>query len=340
MKNILPLLVLFMLFTACEQEELALPAPANSQQTVLVTDSSSNDLLIARGQSVINTLNMGSDYARQLWFDLGTNSIQATNDRLSWDLAFSSNTNQSYVYLNTANVASAARSTETNFAALTSDAGLSYAYDVSSGNADSLAIGDEWDTNVIWVVDRGFSPNGSRLGKWKVKLLSNTTNSYTFEFGSLQDTQARRVTFSKSPFKARIAFSLADAKTVEVEPNKNEFDLCFTQYTHLFYEPNLTPYSVNGVLLNPYRTEALEVKGRNYEGIDLAYAENQFFSNQIDLIGYDWKSFDFGTNTYQIDQSRVYLIKDATSNYYKLRFLDFYDDNGVKGATSFEFQRL
>lgn len=340
MKIILTLLTLVFLLTACEQEELAIPLPANSQQTVLVTDSASNNLLIARVQDVINTLNMGSDYASQLWFDLGTNSIQASNDRLSWDLAFSSNANQSYVYLNTANVASAAKSTETDFAALTSDAGLSYAYDVSSGNTDSLAIGDAWETNVIWVVDRGFAPNGNQLGKWKIKLIEQTANSYTFEFGRLQATQATSITINKSPAKSRIAFSFRDGQTVNLEPNKNEFDLCFTQYTHLFYEPNLTPYSVNGVLLNLYRTEALEVKGRNYEAIDLAFAENQFFSNQLDIIGYDWKSFDFGTNSYQIDQSRIYLIKDATSNYYKLRFLDFYDENGLKGATSFEFQRL
>ena len=68
--------------------------------------------------------------------------------------------------------------------------------------------------------------------------------------------------------------------------------------------------------------------------------QKHFFTRDWDVIGYDWKDFSLQTNTFTIFSDKIYLIKDASGNLFKLRFIDFYDDNGIKGSPAFEFMRL
>ena len=340
MKKIVLGFVLLVLFSACEKEEIALDAPNQSQTTIVPTDTTGNEVLIARGASVLTTISIGANYESQIWFDLGTNSIIKSNARTDWDLAFESESNDYVVYLNTSNVSSAVETPTTDFANVRSVSGLTFGYDASSGNLDSLAIGDVSSNNKVWIVDRGFSPSGSDLGKWKVKFESATANSYTLRFGRLNDSVGTVVVINKNPIKGRVAFSFVSGMTYDLEPEKTAFDLCFTQYTNVFYEPTFYPYSVNGAIINSYRTEVFEAFGQNFEQIDLAFAQSQFYSNHLDVIGYDWKFYDFGSSSYIVDKTKVYILKDASGNYFKLRFLDFYDENGVKGTPSFEYVRL
>ena len=64
------------------------------------------------------------------------------------------------------------------------------------------------------------------------------------------------------------------------------------------------------------------------------------FSSLQDKIGYDWKSFDLDNQIYTIDSKKNYIIKDQKGFYYKMHFIDFYNNNGEKGFPLFEFQLL
>lgn len=42
---------------------------------------------VDRGDAIITQLEMGASYEKQLYFDLGTNSLIAENDKNNWDIA-------------------------------------------------------------------------------------------------------------------------------------------------------------------------------------------------------------------------------------------------------------
>ena len=63
-------------------------------------------------------------------------------------------------------------------------------------------------------------------------------------------------------------------------------------------------------------------------------------SNQRDVIGFDWKRYNFTTSLYETDLSKVYIVKTQRNEFWKIHFIDFYNANGLKGSPSFEFERI
>ena len=74
--------------------------------------------------------------------------------------------------------------------------------------------------------------------------------------------------------------------------------------------------------------------------IDKSIAEGLTYSSYADVIGYDWNFFDFGTSSFIINSDLIYVIKNQNGYYFKLHFVDFYNDSGLKGYPKFEFQQL
>ena len=68
--------------------------------------------------------------------------------------------------------------------------------------------------------------------------------------------------------------------------------------------------------------------------------ESYSFSSNQDVIGYDWKDFDFDSGFYLIYAEKNYIIKNGLDQYFKIHFIDFYDDLGEKGHPTFEIQQL
>ncbi len=62
--------------------------------------------------------------------------------------------------------------------------------------------------------------------------------------------------------------------------------------------------------------------------------------SNVDVIGYSWKEYNFGSSTYEVDPSKNYIIKTTEGMYYKIHFIDFYNDQGDKGTPVFETQLL
>jgi hypothetical protein len=44
--------------------------------------------------------------------------------------------------------------------------------------------------------------------------------------------------------------------------------------------------------------------------------------------------------TYTIESDRIYLLRNSEGIFWKLHFIDFYTQNGEKGAPMFELQEL
>jgi hypothetical protein len=133
--------------------------------------------------------------------------------------------------------------------------------------------------------------------------------------------------------------SLSDGQTVAVEPPKDTWDIAFTQYTHVFEEESgPLPYLVTGCLLNRYKTVAIKDTVNIFSDISLAGAESATFSNAINTIGYDWKTYT--GSTYVVNKSWNYVIRNRNGFYYKMHFISFFNTSGEKGSPSFEYQQL
>lgn len=290
------------------------------------------------GATTTSQVELGGNYANQIYYDLETNSILRQNNREVWDLAFEAGDNGFHILLNESRIMAAALSTETDIASLTSDAGLTYTWDYHTGNLDSTAIGDWQSLGKVYVIDLGTALAGGSLGKKKLKVISVNATEYQIQFADLASSTIQTATIPKSTTAGFTYFSMTgNGALKDIEPNKETWDLVFTAYCHVF--DSHTPYSVVGVLSNRYGVKVQEVA---IPFADLKHSDivESAFEDRINVIGYDWKTYDFDNGTYVVSSNRTFVVKTVLGRYYKLRFVDYYDQNGLKGAPKFELQEL
>lgn len=292
------------------------------------------------GAVTTHTVDMDANYKWQIYFDLSTNRVVGQNIKTSWDLGFESSENGFHILLNTAKAMYAQNKFTTDFASVTDTIGFSLnkKWDVPSGNPDSTAIGDWRSTNHVYIIDRGYSETGIHQGFKKIVFQHVSTHDYTIRFSNLNGTDDITITIEKDSTYNMQYLSLNESgNIVQVEPPKKNWDICFTQYLHVFHEP-LEPYLVTGCLLNRYKTKAILKAGYQFDQIDYEVAITSILSNHLNSIGYAWKSFVSGA--YIVDASMNYILLDQEGHYYKLHFIDFYNASGVKGNPKWEFQLL
>ena len=318
MKKLIYTFLFLSVLTSCFKKEIAINKPESS--------------------ATVTQIEMGASYANQLYYDLETNSILRQNDREVWDLAFEAGDQGFHILLNEARMMAAALTSETDLSAVNSTSGLTFHYDLQSGNLDSTAIGDWTTTNSVYVINLGTNLSGQALGYMKVKFTAVTTSGYEMEFASLSSSTIQTYSIEKSATAGFTYFSFSDGGSIlDIEPDKTEWDLLFTSYCHIFDDE--TPYSVVGVLSNRNGVEVQEVTS-GFDSFNYADIDESLFETRINVIGYDWKVYDFDNGLYTVDATRTFIVKTYNDRYFKLRFVDFYDETGVKGAPKFEVQEL
>jgi len=292
-----------------------------------------------RGDLLTNQVELTSSYSMQAYFDLGTNSIVQVQSKDVWDLAFDCSSS-SFIRQNTALTANAAITDTDVFEDVNSSTPVSFKYDHQIGDTDSLAMGKWFEHGKVIVIDRGYALNGTVLGKLKFQMISLENGTYTFRYSKLNGSDYHEGTVTKNDDYNHIGYSFTTHASILHEPKKTDYDLCFTSYIHIFYEPDYTPYSVVGVLINPYNTSVHRDVNDKFLQFDYDAIDTLSFSTQADRIGYDWKVVDINTSQYTTYPQITYIIKDSENYYYKLHFLDYYNDNGQRGNPKFEFQLL
>ena len=296
-----------------------------------------------QGEINLGSVDMGNDYNHQIFYSLSENEIVKQNLETQWDIAFECRENGWHVILNSSLSGAVYNSNETEFSSVTNISGNeNWKYDSPNGNLDSTAFGDYRNGNV-YIINRGVcvSQGGASLGYKKV--IINCVNSMQYEIrsadinGDLDNT----IIITKDTNVNFLAFSLNSNSILDIEPNKTQWDLLFTAYTHVFnsFTPPM-PYRVSGVLLNRRNTTVKVDTNNNFENIDYETVNQYEFSSNIDEIGYDWKNYSFSTSMYSVDINKTFIIRNQSGLFFKLRFIDFYNDNGDKGSPKFELQQL
>ncbi len=306
-------------FSSCLKEEL--PIPPHQQ-----------------GDLVLGQVELGTTYGLQIYYDLATNSVVKINQKTDWDLAFECSTEGWHVILNSSLAMAAADMGELDFDQITETAGAEWNWDHQTGELDSTAIGDYRDGNHVYIVDRGYNEMGTQLGYKKI-MLSYIDGVYEIKSANLDGTEEQIALIVKDASINFQAFSFNSHSAVDIEPPNSSWDLLFTQYTHIFQNPTM-PYLVTGVLLNRYETTCAEDEVTSFDEISLENVSDFSFMNDLNVIGYDWKSYDGGSGQFTIVEDRNYILKDNLGVYHKLRFIDYYNDLGEKGAPKFEIQSL
>lgn len=305
-----------------------------------------------QGEIQTGLIEMGPQYGDQFFYSLETNTVLSRNSRMAYDLLFECDAASFRVWLNSAKFMSAARTGKTDLSAVTLADGNNkkWWYDTGAFNPDSSAIGEWWATlgpqitskGEVYIINLGVDSLGNPLGYVKFKLNDFSSTGYSITYSDLNNQQVHTVTIPKDATRnyRYVALNNGNEMVDGIEPEKNSWDLCFTQYSVLFYDPYYLPYQVTGVLSNPTRVEAYMDSTIHFDSISLISFENNRFSSRRDVIGYEWKRYGLGTSSiYTVNQHFNYFIRTASTNYYKLRFYSFYK-NGLTGYPAFEFVKF
>ena len=324
------------LLASCEKEDKAMLLPASGDLTRVVA-------------------NIQSNYSKQVYVSLSKN-IQLTRNLKDWDLAFEADANGFHVYLNSGKYMFVCHTGDTGFANVDT-VGKTWKVDNDRLDDDSTAIGN-WFVNgqsngEVMVIDRGriFYTGLTAAQRFKkLKLEEVTSDEYRFTYCDFNSSSPVVFTLPKNNTYSLMYFSFDNGgKKVDIAPPKNDWDVVFTHYTHTYLEEPLgSPYRyylVSGGLSNKWNgiTGTRLIKDSTgyvaYDAIDGIKATTYALSAAADFIGFDWKVVD-ATFNYFIVPNRYYLLKDQNGFYFKIRFTDFYDQQGHSGAITFDYQRL
>jgi hypothetical protein len=330
MKNVVYFLTLLLLFSCLKEEEPIQPFDRGGVQFGGID------------------INNNADYSKQIYYDMESNKVVRTVNRTSWDLGFESSPTGINIVTNTSCKMEVSKTGETDFNNVTNlgTMTLNYDWDDASGNRDLLAFRD-WiitgiPTNEVFVVNRGEKPNLNTRGFKKIKIVSSNATEFVIEYANINGTDYHTKTITKNTNKNFTSFSFEEGGViVEVEPDKNDWDIVFTQYLITYYDfvPQIN-YSVNGILINNKQCKGVKVFDKKFIDISILDISNYTLTDSVNIIGFDWKFYDFVESTYAIVPGMNYIIQDTDGFYYKMRMIDFYSTSGIKGSPRFEFEKL
>ncbi len=320
---------------------------------------------VIEGSQVIE---MGATYENQVYVKLSTQTVTSKPVN-SWDLAFESNGGNA-VKVNTGKKSAIYVSSTTDFASVTAAPASGFVYDDPSGDLSATAIGQWADNgtsrNLVYIVNLGNNPPSSatNLGFKKFQIKSFDSGKYTLRFANLDGTAEQTVEIPVNTIKNFTYYSFS-AGVVDVEPDKNQWDLMFVGATvagggppgSYVVSPATVSNRYNGVTVavdNP--ASALTESDDPNAEINLYASSNSRygiitkadvfkfeFKEDAMTIGSNWRQIltPHSSGNYKIYDWKTYIVKDTEGKYFKIRFTAFKNlSTGAVGYPSFEYTEL
>lgn len=306
-------------------------------------------LCIAQG---IDTVSIRSNYTQQVWYRL-LDGHETNGSKDDWDLGFEITGYTASIIANTQ---------KTNFALYKAPYTISSFEDMDTLGINTWPLLYNADTSWSYgAFNKGIDLNNSFDLGWGIydmnshvvngdscyviKLAPQTYKKlyidqlaggvYYFAYANLDGSELKEVQIAKSAYAGKnfAYYDLTNHKAVDREPISSNWDLTFTKYTGIL--SGSIPYGVTGVLQNKGVTVA---QAGQIEDIETYrnYSVHTF-TPAINEIGYDWKSYDFNTNSYIIANT-VYFVKDKSSKIWKLVFTSF--GGSANGDVAFSKEQL
>ncbi len=316
--------IIFFLFFSCEQRELPIK-PHNS------------------GDIILSQIELESDYKNQVYYSIDSNQVISQNLKTDWDLGFESSDLGWRIILNSSTYSQATEIIDLDFYDVIDIDQHDWRWDNPKGVDYGTAIGDYRENLSFYIIDRGYNLNGNKRGYRKMRVDSVTDSYYIVTYANLDNSDETTLQIDKSNGTYFNYFSFESQSLLNIAPTDIDWDLLFTQYTHIYPDNETTPsYLVTGVLINYVKgIEVAKDTLNSFNDItyEMATVSYEYLKEQ-DFIGFSWKSYDFDNQLYIVDPQIIYIIKTPIGRYYKLHFMDFYNSIGEKGYPKFEIQEL
>lgn len=299
--------------------------------------------LTATAQQTNVTLSMGANYTNEVYYKLSSADIN-TYTAASWDIAFMRDDTfnhgirvnggigiqvfeaaDSASDWNTINVADEASWTplyndDTNW-----DNGAFMQGSASYGWGEYNPANHHISGSIIFVLKYAD-------GTYRKFINEDYFGEYTFKYATWSgsawvDETTTTVSNTSNPDTRYNYYSLQNDEEVVAEPAENTWDMVFTKYVTdlgggMFY-------GVTGALHNPNVTVA-----QNDEQTGDPNPNGQDYSEAINTIGYDWKTFNGGG--YDVNSDMAYYVKYDENTVYRLVFETF--EGSSNGNISFNFE--
>ncbi|CAI2765335.1 HmuY family protein [Flavobacterium collinsii] len=313
----------------------------------------------------------GSAEPNQVYVDLSTGKL-TTVVRTSWDLGFYSGSDFRVV-LNGSLKMSAKKLTTTNIdevqtpdetMIITPGNGIVSQVDGPAGDILHTAIAGVSSTdseNKVYLINMGSNPATATLGSegvgagtsrgWKKIRVLKSGSDYKIQYADIAATTHDEIVISKNSAYNFTFFSLLGKKTVNVEPQKNQWDLNFTSFTNVIPGPTgSSPYLFADYVVNNVKggaqTYQVLTSAFSYDNFALANVETSKFNDDQRNIGSNWRGTSVvGPNGTPVSQfvlrtDRFYVVKDPAGNIYKLKFTGGTKEDGERGFPKFQYALL
>lgn len=166
----------------------------------------------------------------------------------------------------------------------------------------------------------------------KITFINLNSGTYNFKYANLDGSGEKTMSISKTDYKTKnfVYYTFAGDAIVDREPATADWDLIFTKYTEFIP----TPYNVAGVWTNKGVKCA---EARNVSTSIVNYIP-YYFSDTASKIGYDWKTYNGSTNSYDITDNLVYFVRTSSNEVYKIVFTGYI--GGASGSYYFTKQAI
>lgn len=312
----------------------------------------------------------GPSQVNQVYIDLSS-GVMTTVPRTSWDLGFHSGSEFRVILNNSVKMSAKSLESTDLTAAVSEDnamligqgAGNVSQIDDPTGLITGTAIAEvsaNDEENFVYLVNLGSNPSlnppalgsvsadwGTHRGWKKIKILRNG-NGYKLQYADLSATTFNEVIIDKNSAFNFTFFSFTTNTTVNVEPQKDKWDINFTTFTNIV--GGTIPYFYPDFVVNNSRGGALvysvSINDFSYENFSLANVDNSKFIEDQRGIGSSWR----GTSTTGPDGMPVsqfvlktdifFVLKDTAGNFYKIKMTGGALPNLERGHPTFVYEML
>jgi hypothetical protein len=141
--------------------------------------------------------------------------------------------------------------------------------------------------------------------------------AYAFKTDFIDNSNEVNTIITKANYTGKnfVYFDVLTGTVIDREPLSSSWDVLFTNYI-LELAPGYIG-SVTGALQN------LNVQVSKVENTPVATSSYGTFETEINTIGYDWKSFNMSTFSYDIVNDLSYFVQLENGDVWKLVFTDF-----------------
>ena len=308
-------------------------------------------LFLSKVYSQNNNISMSAGYANQVFYSMQEGETQNINNG-DWDLAFSIGNYSSSIRINdgmgvelynyhlgdTSDWSNINQNIINTLSSPLNNSDTSWM--IGGFDINSVPGGFDFGWGVYNIVNHHVVGDSLFIiktinGNWKKLWIQNlASGEYNFKYSNIDGSNEFVASLKKSDFQDKLFgyYSIDQNNNIDREPLSADWDITFTKY---ITSVQGMPYSVTGALsnINVKVAEANNVTPATYYNFN-----NHVFQNEINTIGYDWKTFDMSSFSYILNPNVCFFIKDQEENIWRLYFNSF--EGSSTGNISFNTELI